>query len=49
MAAGMPGTSGWLLTTKTGGTILHYDSEYDLIAQVTGQPTQWVVARGTVP
>lgn len=30
-------------------TILHYDSDYDLIAQVTGQPTQWVVPRGTVP
>jgi predicted nucleic acid-binding protein len=30
-------------------TLLHYDSDYDLIAQVTGQPTQWVVPRGTVP
>jgi predicted nucleic acid-binding protein len=30
-------------------TILHYDSDYDLLAQVTGQPTQWVVPRGTVP
>jgi predicted nucleic acid-binding protein len=30
-------------------TILHYDSDYDLIAHVTGQPAQWVVARGTIP
>lgn len=30
-------------------TILHYDSDYDLIAKVTGQPTQWVVPRGTIP
>lgn len=30
-------------------TVMHYDSDYDLIAQVTGQPTQWVVPRGTVP
>jgi predicted nucleic acid-binding protein len=30
-------------------TILHYDSDYDLITEVTGQPTQWVVPRGTVP
>jgi predicted nucleic acid-binding protein len=30
-------------------TILHYDSDYDLIAQTTGQPAQWVVPRGTVP
>lgn len=30
-------------------TLLHYDSDYDLIAEVTGQPTQWVVSRGSVP
>jgi predicted nucleic acid-binding protein len=30
-------------------TLLHYDSDYDLIAHVTGQQTQWVVPRGTVP
>jgi predicted nucleic acid-binding protein len=30
-------------------TVLHYDSDYDVIADVTGQPVQWVVPRGTVP
>ena len=30
-------------------TVLHYDSDYHLIAEVTGQAAQWVVARGTVP
>ncbi|HUB38241.1 MAG TPA: PIN domain nuclease [Streptosporangiaceae bacterium] len=30
-------------------TLLHYDSDYDLIAAVTRQPMQWVVPRGTVP
>jgi predicted nucleic acid-binding protein len=30
-------------------TLLHYDGDYDLIAQVTTQPVQWVVPRGTVP
>ena len=30
-------------------TILHYDSDYDLIAKVTGQPTQWVAPRGSIP
>jgi predicted nucleic acid-binding protein len=30
-------------------TLLHYDGDYDLIAQVTGQPAQWVVPRGSVP
>ncbi len=29
--------------------LLHYDSDYDLIAEATGQPMQWVVVRGTVP
>ena len=29
--------------------VLHYDGDYELIAQVTGQTTQWVVPRGTVP
>ena len=30
-------------------TILHYDSDYDVIAGVTGQPTRWVAPRGSVP
>jgi predicted nucleic acid-binding protein len=30
-------------------TVLHYDGDYDLIAQVTSQPVQWVVPRETVP
>jgi predicted nucleic acid-binding protein len=30
-------------------TLLHYDSDYDIIAQVTGQPAQWIVPRGTAP
>ncbi len=30
-------------------TVLHYDSDYDLIAQITGQQAQWVVPRRTVP
>lgn len=28
-------------------TVLHYDRDYDLIADITGQPTQWIVERGT--
>ena len=31
-----------------GLTVLHYDADFDRIAQVTGQPTQWVVPRGSV-
>lgn len=28
--------------------LLHYDHDYDLIAEVTRQPTEWVVERGSV-
>jgi predicted nucleic acid-binding protein len=30
-------------------TLVHYDSDYDQITAITGQPTQWVVPRGTIP
>lgn len=29
--------------------ILHYDHDYDLIADVTGQPTRWLAPRGVLP
>ena len=29
-----------------GATVLHYDADYDRIAAVTGQPVEWVTARG---
>jgi predicted nucleic acid-binding protein len=28
-------------------TVLHYDGDYDRLAAITGQPTEWVVPRGT--
>jgi len=31
-----------------GLTLLHYDHDYDLIAEITRQPTAWVVDRGSV-
>jgi predicted nucleic acid-binding protein len=34
---------------QAGLAVLHYDQTFDLIASVTGQPTEWVVAPGTVP
>ncbi len=30
-------------------TVLHYDGDYDLIRNVTGQPARWIVPRGTIP
>jgi predicted nucleic acid-binding protein len=34
---------------QAGLTVLHYDADFDLIGQITGQPMEWVVPRGTVP
>jgi predicted nucleic acid-binding protein len=32
-----------------GLVVLHYDRDFDLIGEVTGQPMEWVVPAGTVP
>ena len=31
-----------------GLAVLHYDADFDLIAEVTGQPSEWIVPRGTI-
>jgi hypothetical protein len=31
-----------------GLMVLHYDADFDLIAEVTGQPCEWIVPRGTI-
>ena len=31
-----------------GLVVLHYDHDFDLIADVTGQPTEWIVPAGSV-
>lgn len=31
-----------------GAVVLHYDGDYDRIAEVTGQATEWVVPRGSL-
>jgi predicted nucleic acid-binding protein len=33
---------------SAGLAVLHYDTDYDRIAEITGQRTRWVVARGSV-
>ncbi|TMR98091.1 PIN domain nuclease [Nonomuraea basaltis] len=32
-----------------GATVLHYDRDFDVISEVTGQPTLWVVPPGSIP
>lgn len=34
------------IAERHGVAVLHYDTDYDRIAKVTGQPTQWVVPAG---
>jgi predicted nucleic acid-binding protein len=48
-AVGLPDLLIAAVAERERVTILHYDGDYDLIAQITGQPTRWVVPRGTVP
>lgn len=31
-----------------GLSVLHYDDDYERIAKVTGQPTEWIARRGTL-
>lgn len=33
---------------RAGLVVLHYDADYDRIAEMTGQPTRWVVPRGSI-
>jgi predicted nucleic acid-binding protein len=34
---------------RARATLLHYDSDFDAIASVTGQPAEWIVRRGSLP
>jgi len=31
-----------------GATVLHYDADYERIAAITGQPTEWAATRGSL-
>ena len=48
-AVGLPGLLVAAVAERERVIVIHYDSDYELIAQVTSQPMQWVVPRGTVP
>ena len=36
------------IAQRQGLTVLHYDRDFDLIAECTGQPTEWVIGRGEI-
>ncbi|HSK91291.1 MAG TPA: PIN domain nuclease [Euzebyales bacterium] len=31
-----------------GLTVLHYDGDFDIVAEVTGQPMEWILRPGTI-
>lgn len=33
---------------RAGLTVLHYDADFERIAEITGQATQWIAPRGSV-
>jgi len=33
---------------SAGLTVMHYDADYERVAEITGQPVRWVVPRGSV-
>jgi predicted nucleic acid-binding protein len=33
---------------RHGATVLHYDADYDAIAEITGQPMRWLVPKGSL-
>jgi predicted nucleic acid-binding protein len=48
-AAGFPDLLIAAVAEREHVTVLHYDSDYDHITAITGQPMQWVFPRGTIP
>ena len=33
---------------SAGATVLHYDQDFDAIAEITGQPVRWIAPRGSI-
>jgi predicted nucleic acid-binding protein len=48
-AVGFPDLLIAAVAEREHATLVHYDSDYDLIGGITRQPMKWVVPRGTVP
>jgi predicted nucleic acid-binding protein len=48
-ATGIPDLLIAAVAERHGVTVLHYDKDFDLIARVTGQRTEWIVPAGSVP
>jgi predicted nucleic acid-binding protein len=47
-AASLPDLLIAAVAERHGVTVLHYDADFDLFAEITGQPTEWVAPRGSL-
>ena len=47
-AVGIPDLIVAATAERHGLAVLHYDADFDVVAQITGQDCRWVVPRGTV-
>jgi len=47
-AVGIPDLLIAATAQRHGVTLVHYDADYDVVATITGQATEWVVPRGSV-
>lgn len=47
-SVGMPDLLVAAVAEREQLTVLHYDRDFDLVAEITGQPVEWVVPAGTV-
>ena len=45
---GLPDLLVAAVAEAAGAEVLHYDHDFDLVSEVTGQPVRWVVDRGSV-
>jgi predicted nucleic acid-binding protein len=47
-APSMPDAMIAVAAERAGLTVLHYDKDFDLIADVTGQPCEWIAPKGSL-
>lgn len=47
-APSMPDAMIAVAAERAGLTVLHYDKDFDLIAGVTGQPSEWIAPKGSL-
>jgi predicted nucleic acid-binding protein len=48
-SAGLPDLLQAAVSERHAVTLLHYDADFELIGEATGQAVEWVVPRGSVP